>query len=160
MKFSAHTLYFFILLFIVVSVNAQSQKQTLGSVQQSIETLANNFPQERIYVQFDKPSYAPGETIWFKAYIMSGADPSLISKTVYIDFINADGRVLKHCISPVLQSGAGGDYDIPLETKDQAVYVKAYTKWMLNFDSSFLYRKTLHIIQTKPVSGKQVCAGY
>ena len=46
-------------------------------------------------MQFDKPSYAPGETIWFKAYIMAGADPSLISKTLYIDFINADGRVIK-----------------------------------------------------------------
>src|ERR1044072_8554862 len=147
--------YFIVLFFLIVSINAQAQKPTLSSVQNSIETLANNFPQEKIYIQFDKPSYAPGETIWFKAYIMTGADQSLISKTLYIDFINADGRILKHGISPVLQSGAGGDYDVPVEFKGEYVYVKAYTRWMLNFDSSFLYHKTLHVIQSKPVATKQ-----
>ncbi|HEY2727474.1 MAG TPA: hypothetical protein VGI61_09905, partial [Parafilimonas sp.] len=156
MNFSAYLRYFFILLFSGAALNTlHAQTPTLSSVQNSIETLADNFPQEKIYIQFDKPSYAPGETVWFKAYIMSGADPSLISKTLYVDFINADGRIIRHCISPVLQSGAGGDFEIPLEFKNDVVYVKAYTKWMLNFDSSFLFRKTLHITQLKPVIKKQ-----
>jgi hypothetical protein len=30
---------------------------------------ANNYPQEKIHVHFDKKLYSPGETIWFKAYI-------------------------------------------------------------------------------------------
>ena len=72
-----------------------------------------------------------------------------------IDFINANGRILKHCIAPVLQSSGSGDYDIPVEFKDENIYVKAYTKWMLNFDSSFLFRKTLEIVQPKAVSKKQ-----
>ncbi len=150
MKFSAAMRYFFVLIFFIACLKAQSQTPTLSSVQSSVTTLADNFPQEKIYLQFDKPSYAPGETIWFKAYIMAGADPSLISKTAYIDFINKDGRIIKHCIAPVLQSGAAGSYDVPVEFKDESIYVKAYTRWMLNFDSSFLYRKTLHIVQQKP----------
>lgn len=145
-------------LFAAITTGAQSQSISINSVQNSLETLATNFPQEKIYVQFDKPSYAPGETIWFKSYIMSGADPSQISKTVYIDFINTEGRVLKHCVSPVLQSGGSGDYSLPLEFKEEVVYVKAYTKWMLNFDSSFIYRKTIHIIQPKSVSKRPVPA--
>lgn len=136
-------------------INAKAQTPTLNTVQTSIATLADNFPQEKIYVQFDKPSYVPGETVWFKAYLMSGLDPSLISKTVYIDFVNASGKVLKHCIAPVLQSSANSDFDLPLDFKEEYVYVKAYTRWMLNFDSSFLFRKTLHITQTKPSAKKQ-----
>ncbi len=155
MKFSVSTLCFFCLLLFAAFERSQAQTPTLSSIQNSIATLADNFPQEKIYLQFDKPSYAPGETIWFKAYIMAAADPSTISKTLYVDFITADGRIIKHCINPVLQSGAAGSYDIPLEFKNDFVYVKAYTKWMLNFDSSFLYRKTLHIIQQKPVARKQ-----
>ncbi|MEP6682701.1 MAG: hypothetical protein ABJA35_05545 [Parafilimonas sp.] len=155
MNFPAFKFYFVALLFCVALNNMHAQTPTLSSVQNSIATLADNFPQEKIYMQFDKPSYSPGETVWFKAYIMSGADPSLISKTVYIDFINAEGRIIKHCIAPVLQSGGGGNFDIPLEFKNDLVYVKAYTKWMLNFDSSFLFRKTLHITQLKPVIKKQ-----
>jgi len=155
MNFSAFKFYFVALLSCVAFYNTHAQTPTLSTVQNSIATLADNFPQEKIYMQFDKPSYSPGETVWFKAYIMSGADPSLISKTVYIDFINTDGKIIKHCITPVLQSGGGSNFDIPLEFKNDVLYVKAYTKWMLNFDSSFLFRKTLHITQVKPIIKKQ-----
>jgi hypothetical protein len=64
--------------------------------------------------------------------------------------IDADGTLLKHCVQPVYQSSANGDFSIPLEYKDHAVYVKAYTRWMLNFDSSFLYRKAVQVVQSKP----------
>ena len=158
MKFYEHILCFFLLL-VCIQISAQTQQPSLSSVQNSLNTLANNFPQEKIYLQFDKPSYVPGETIWFKAYILAGADPSLISKTVYIDFINTDGRILKHCINPVYQSSSSGNYDIPVEAKDEFIYIKAYTKWMLNFDSSFLFRKTIHIIQPlKTLIKKQTIA--
>ena len=155
MNFFAYLRYFFVLLLFTGTINAQSQPITLSAVQNNINTLADNFPQEKIYVQFDKPSYVPGETMWFKAYIMAGLDPSAISKTAYIDIVNSNGRVLKHCIVPVLQSSASSNYDIPLDLKDEYVYVKAYTRWMLNFDSTFLFRKTLHIVQGKAVIKKQ-----
>ena len=156
MNVSAFFRYCLILIFSIAVITAKTQTTTLSSVQNSLSALADNFPQEKVYIQFDKPSYAPGETIWFKAYIMAGADPSSISKTLYIDFINADGRILKHCIAPVLQSSATGDFTVPLESKDESVYIKAYTKWMLNFDSSFLFRKTINVLQTtKPVVKKQ-----
>lgn len=145
----------YILVFIFSAAFFITKAQTINDVQNSLEALATNFPHEKIYIQFDKPSYAPGETIWFKAYLMAGADPSLISKTLYIDFINANGRILKHCISPVLQSSGFGDFAIPLDFKDEAVYVKAYTKWMTNFDSTFLFHKTIHVIQTKQVVKKK-----
>ncbi|MBS1747746.1 MAG: TonB-dependent receptor plug domain-containing protein [Bacteroidetes bacterium] len=153
MNLSAFSRY--ILVFIFSAAFFITKAQTINDVQNSLEVLATNFPHEKIYIQFDKPSYVPGETIWFKAYIMAGADPSLISKTLYIDFINSNGRILKHCISPVLQSSGFGDYAIPLDFKDDEVYVKAYTKWMTNFDSTFLFHKTIHVIQTKQVVWKK-----
>jgi hypothetical protein len=102
MNFFTYLRCFAALLLLTGSLNAQSQTINLGAVQNNVNTLADNFPQEKIYMQFDKPSYVPGEIIWFKAYLMSGFDPSSISKTAYIDFVNASGRVLKHCIAPVL----------------------------------------------------------
>ena len=141
---------FFALIFCTTACNLFAQTTDLNTVKNSITTLADNFPQEKVYLHYDKPAYAPGETIWFKAYLMSGANTDDISKTLYIDFIDANGRLLKHCVQPVYQSSASGDFAVPLEYKDQAVYIKAYTRWMLNFDSSFLYRKAVHIVQSKP----------
>lgn len=154
MKFLVYSAFLLCLLF-TASIHVKAQSQTLTGLQTTLETLAENFPQEKIYIHFDKPSYAPGETIWFKGYIMAGADPSEVSKTLYVDFVTAEGRTVRHCVIPILQAGAAGNYDLPLDFKNEYLYVKAYTKWMLNFDSSFLYRKTLHVIQQKPVARKR-----
>ena len=135
MKFSAFARFLLTIILVLAFLSPRAQTPTLASVQTSLQTLSENFPQEKIYVQFDKPTYAAGETVWFKAYIMAGSDPSQISKTVYVDFINPQGKVLEHFVSPILQSGGSGGYEIPLELKDEYVYVKAYTKWMLNLDS-------------------------
>lgn len=141
---------FFVLIFFIAASASLAQTPSLNSVKDAITTLADNFPQEKIYLHYDKPAYAPGETIWFKAYLMEGANMDDISKTLYIDFIDESGRLLKHCVQAIYQSSASGDYSLPVEFKDRVVYVKAYTRWMLNFDSSFLYRKAIPVVQTKP----------
>ncbi len=53
---------------------------------QNLQTYANNFTEERIYLHYDKSTYAPGETIWFKVYMMQTIFPADESKTVYIDW--------------------------------------------------------------------------
>jgi len=120
----------------------------------NLEQLSNGFPQEKIYVQFDKPAYAPGETIWYKIYIMSGTTPSLISANVYVDQSDANGNVLSHDVLPVIQSSAKGAFVIPTVYSSTSIHIKAYTKWMLNFDSSFLFEKDIRILQTKKSSAK------
>lgn len=138
----------------LIPVFCAAQTPTAQSVKSSIEYLGTNFPQEKIYIQFDKPAYAPGETVWFKAYLLAGIDPSLISANFYCDFTDVDGNVLKHCVLPVVQSSSRGDFDIPASYAGKRVHVRAYTKWMLNFDSTFLYNKDLPVIQTKVTSAK------
>jgi len=115
----------------------------------NLEQLSTGFPQEKIYIQFDKPAYSPGETIWYKAYIMSGAMPSLISANLYVDHTDANGNVLSHDALPVLQSSAKGIFDIPSAYSGTSIHIRAYTKWMLNFDSAFLFEKDIRIIQIK-----------
>ncbi len=41
-----------------------------------LNKLNEQFPQEKIYLHFDKTLYNPGETIWFKAYLFTGIFPS------------------------------------------------------------------------------------
>jgi hypothetical protein len=111
--------------------------------------LDQNYPQEKIYVHFDKPYYNPGETIWFKAYLFSANLPSLISKTMYAELIDEKGKVLERKTMPVMGAGASSDFLVPDSIKSTLVYVRAYTSWMLNFDSSFLYLKPIRIMAVK-----------
>ena len=117
--------YIFGLILILSFLNSKAQTPALTEVKNSITALADNYPQEKIYLHFDKASYTPGESVWFKAYIVTGLQPSYISKTVYVDFINAEGRVIKHCVQPVYQATANGDFDIPTGYNNEVLFVKA-----------------------------------
>lgn len=119
----------------------------------TIARYAEEFAQERVYIQYDKSSYIPGETIWFKAYLMEGIYPAEKSKTFYIDWTDDKGNLLSHTVSPLQWATTNGQFDIPADYKGKYIHVKAYTRWMLNFDSSFVYEKDLLVISRNPVSG-------
>jgi hypothetical protein len=120
---------------------------------QSIDTVLNHWyqarPTEKIYVQFDNNHYAPGQTIWFKAYLILGLDPSDISKNIYIDFFDGSGRLLEHSARPIVYGSSWGSFIIPEKYMGTSIQAVAYTKWMSNFDSAYFFRKQLGVIPTK-----------
>jgi hypothetical protein len=116
------------------------------SLDSSLSIYNNRFPQEKLHIQFDKDAYLPGETVWMKAYLVSGTSPSELSKNLYFDWTDADGRLLLHSISPVKEGGASSYFKIPSWVKNGVVHVKAYTQWMLNFDNDFLFNKDIPIL--------------
>ncbi len=107
---------------------------------------ANRYPQERVYVQFDKNIYNPGETIWYKAYVFSGNLPSPISRNFYSELSDGNGNVLERRAAPLYESTASGNFDIPGDLKGNHLHFRAYTVWMLNFDTAFLFEKDIRII--------------
>ena len=112
---------------------------------------ASNYIPEKLYLHFDKATYLPGETVWFKAYLMEDLFPGEKSKTVYVDWISDDGTVLYHSVAPLVAGNTYGQFEIPTETTSDLIHVRAYTKWMLNFDTAFLYSKDIPVLG-KPAS--------
>src|SRR5246500_2068668 len=54
-----------------------------------------NHPAEKAYLQFDKPYYAAGDTIYFKAYVTLGERHQLsaLSGVLYVELLNAKNKV-------------------------------------------------------------------
>ncbi len=119
-------------------------------IDSTLAIYADQYPQERMYLQYDKPAYSPGETVWFKAYLMAGILPSPISKNGYADFYDAEGRLLAHSVFPIIEASFRGQFEVPDSVTASFVHVKAYTTWMLNFDTAFLYEKNIRILPKKP----------
>ncbi|RYG39837.1 MAG: hypothetical protein EOO01_28720, partial [Chitinophagaceae bacterium] len=111
--------------------------------------LDGEYPQEKLHLQFDKASYNPGETIWFKAYLFSNNVLSNISRNLYAELLDEQGKVLQRRVTPVISSGAAAAFDLPTDLSAGVLYVRAYTRWMLNFDSSFLFVKAIPILGAK-----------
>lgn len=124
-----------------------AQLPDIQTIRQNLEKYNSIAPQEKIYIHFDKPTYNPGETVWFKAYLLSGILPSTISKDIYVDFADEKGNILSHVFEPVIESSSFGNFEIPQNFSSDKIIIRAYTKWMLNFDSSFLFNKTIPVIQ-------------
>jgi hypothetical protein len=119
--------------------------------QEIIQSLLNyslSLPQEKVYLQTDKSNYFPGEDIWYKAYLMMGPNhvPDSITEVLYVELINNQGRVVNRQ-SLHMQAGLGwGDFKIPDQSSPGKYIMKAYTRYMMNFDPAFYYRKPILII--------------
>src|SRR5882724_3120455 len=134
-------LFAFISCFLLYQGKAQNLDATL-------KTYADQYEQEKIHIHFDKDAYLPGETIWMKAYIMSGSKPSTLSKNIYFDWTDINGNILLHSVSPVMEGVSTSSFTLPpgFAIVGNAVHIKAYTQWMLNFDSSFLFNKNIAVL--------------
>jgi hypothetical protein len=131
---------------------------TIARSQALDSTLAHynrNYQPEKVWLHYDKDVYQAGETIWFKAYLMDGLFPAQQTKTIYIDWVGDNGEVLAHTVSPVVEGTSNGQLDIPDNYTGNFIHVKSYTKWMLNFDSSFIYSKDIRILN-KNISTKAI----
>jgi len=105
-------------------------------------------PIEKVYVQFDNKRYAPGQTIWFKAYLTSLQLPSNLSKNFYLDFHDANGKLAAHISAPIVSGVALGNWVVPEKFQGETVTAIGYTNWMRNFDSAFYFKRTLTILSS------------
>src|SRR5450755_3541468 len=96
------------------------------SIDSSLNIYNSRFPQEKLHIHFDKDTYLPGETVWMKAYLMSDGRPSTVSKNLYFDWTDADGRLLLHSISPITEGGAASYFKIPSWVKKGVLHIKVY----------------------------------
>jgi hypothetical protein len=74
-----------------------------------------------------------------------------ISKNVYVEWYDTDGKLIKQTVAPLFQSAAKGSFDIPLNYKGETIRVRAFTRWMMNDDPAFSYEKelTINTVATK-----------
>jgi len=120
---------------------------SLNTIIDKNQKLIAEYPTEKVYLHFDKPYYAVGDTIWFKAYIASGQDqPSDLSKIVYVDLISDKDTVIKAMRLPVVNTSGYGSITLdPLVYKSGNYRVRAYTYWMLNSDESYFFSKNIQV---------------
>jgi hypothetical protein len=105
-------------------------------VRAALDTIQQFYPQEKIYLLYNKQEYIAGESIWFSAFVFSGYDVSKISTNLFVELYGADKKLLARKQLPLFNGQTAGE--IPLQAKlDEGVYyIHAYTQWMLNFPAS------------------------
>ena len=131
-----------ILFFFTIIFSFKSKAQVFDSL---LNIYEEQFPHEKIHIHFDRTMYNTGESIFYKLYVLSGMEWTSVSKNVYVNWYDNNGNYIKQTAAPLFQSSAKGSFEIPANYKGDFLSVKAYTRWMLNDDSVFLYEKNIPI---------------
>jgi hypothetical protein len=120
---------------------------SLNSIITKSVKYANDYPVEKVYVHFDKPYYAAGDTIFLKAYLTADLHlPSQLSKIVYVDLYNNQDSLAASLKLPVINGVAFGSLALPSQVFRQGNYrLRAYTNYMLNFDAAYFFNKVMTI---------------
>ncbi|HJP62307.1 MAG TPA: carboxypeptidase-like regulatory domain-containing protein, partial [Mucilaginibacter sp.] len=111
-----------------------------------IDSFATTHPIEKAYLQFDKPYYAAGDTLYFKAYVTMGERhlPSQISGVLHADLINTKNKIDQSIKLQMANGIAWGDFALPDSLPKGNYRVRAWTQWMCNDPGSF-FEKTIPI---------------
>lgn len=145
-----------LILFLLTTTSQLFSQELYDSILHELNT---KYPSEKTYVQLDKNFYNPGETIWFKAYIKTEEPGTQISTSLYAEMITEKGSILERKTMPILLGGAASSFQLP-DSIHSKIYLRVYTPWMLNFDSSMMYTKAINILEKNTQVRKEQATRY
>lgn len=100
-------------------------------------------PQEKVYLQTDKPYYAAGDDIWFKAYVVLNGEHKLsaLSGVLNVELIDDRDSIKQRLKLPVVSGLARGNITLPDTLAEGNYRIRAYTTWMRNAGSDYFFDK-------------------
>lgn len=142
-------------LLFAIRLYASSPTDSLTHFVRSIHTYNQLFPREQVYLHFDNTGYFMGETIWFKAYVVSpqGFKPTALSRVLHVELLTPEGRVLQTQKLKIEDGQCHGH--IPLAELLHAGFyeVRAYTAYMLNWKDAPVFSRVFPIFNAPKEQG-------
>ncbi|MFA6248554.1 MAG: carboxypeptidase regulatory-like domain-containing protein [Mucilaginibacter sp.] len=135
----------------VISVYSfNNDNDVIVKVNQQLEKWTENHPVEKVHLHMDKPYYAAGDNIWFKAYVTIGSQHQLSAYSGLLNVELIDNQdVVKQTLKLQLNEGtAFGDFALPDTLHEGNYRIRAYTQYMLNDGKNYIFDKAINIGNT------------
>lgn len=138
--------FFLIITFCSVSTNAQVTNFDLLIAKRFAKQWVNS-PQEKAYLQTDKPYYCAGENIWFKGYVVNATThlPKTLSRFLYVELIDKSNAVISRVKIKRDSLGFAGCIKLKSDLEAGDYSLRAYTYWMQNATPDFFFSKNINI---------------
>ena len=137
----------FPIIILVITFGFIQEDEPLKKIISQIEKFRAENPQEKVHLHMDKPYYAIGDNIWFKAYVVNAElnELSALSKILYVDLINDKDSIKQSLMLPLTLGLAWGDFTLSDSLKEGNYRIRAYTTWMRNFGEEYFFDKTFTV---------------
>ena len=133
---------------LIVLVSVTNAQNKLDSAAFRAMQVGSVMQQERVFLHFDNSAYYLGETMWFKAYVSFGEDnrPSTLSKVLYVELVAPEGYVVETKKYKIGDDGScHGEFELNPLLLSGYYEVRAYTRYMLNWDKSAIFSRVFAI---------------
>ena len=115
-----------------------------------IEAYAATHKIEKAYLHFDKPYYAAGDTIYFKAYVTNVQNQlSDMSRILTAEIIKPSGDILATLKLQITNGMSSGDFALPDSLSGGTYRIKAYTNLMRSLGEDYLFNQDLKVVTTQ-----------
>ncbi|WP_316811928.1 TonB-dependent receptor plug domain-containing protein [Pedobacter heparinus] len=138
------------------SVSLINENEALKAMLSKLELYRMNYPQEKVQLHLDKPFYATGDNIWFKAYVVTAESHQLseLSKILNVELINEKDSISQSLRLPLTNGITWGDFQLPDSLQEGNYRIRAYTNYMRNFGDDYFFDRTIQV--GNPLSNKLV----
>ncbi len=111
---------------------------------------------EKVYLHIDRELYSPGDTIWFKSYLVSGISNQLLPgfKNVYVQLISTSGEVIANRLLLSVNGESNGDIALEDSLAEGQYLIRAYTKYLQNFGEESYFHQRIWV--NKPKSSMEL----
>jgi hypothetical protein len=122
--------------------------EPLLKIKHQLDKWVNDEPVEKVYLQMDKPYYAAGDDIWFKAYVVEGSSHqfSTLSGIVNVELVDARDSVKQSVKLPLILGTTHGDFALPDTLRAGNYHIRAYTNYMRNAGNDYFFSQPLTIL--------------
>ncbi len=104
---------------------------------------------EKVYVQTSHVFFNPGETMYFKVYVVNANSqrPTFLSNVVYTEILGPSGNVVQKMNYGIENGYAEGSFDFSEEAPGGMYKIKAYTTWMRNENENTFFVKEITLMK-------------
>lgn len=131
--------WFFIVLSCLLTLTGRADGGRLDDIRRTLEMSSSRQVQEKVFLHMDNTCYFVGDTIWYKAYVVRADDLRYtdMSRILYVELLTPDGLLVERQRVIVSDRGFGcGQFCLQDSLYSGYYEVRAYTRWMLNFNVS------------------------
>ena len=135
--------------FIFASTNKNPPVNALDILIEKYYSFHKKFPQQKIYIQTDKPYYISGDEMYGKVYLINetrfGVD-SIRSKKIYVELINDENKVVEKTIVNGIYSSLNFTFHLSDSIREGNYMLRAYTSWMISLNNGQnIFSSYIHI---------------
>lgn len=135
-------------LFIFATTDKKPTANALEKLIDKYYSFHKQFPQQKIYIQTDKPYYIGGDEMYGKIYLINetrwGLD-SIRSKKIYVELINEENTVVEKTIVNGIYSSLGFSFHLSNSLPEGNYILRAYTSWMIGINKQNIFSRYIHI---------------